>query len=80
VSPARGALSTPSSSSIVRPVAGHAQCVVCGESFCSKAVWRKHRTGEWAARRCMPPDEMRAIGLVQNPAAVWLAPLQGVVR
>jgi hypothetical protein len=44
----------------------------CGEYFNSTAAFDKHRTGEWTARRCLSPDEMRAIGMAQTASGFWI--------
>jgi hypothetical protein len=41
----------------------HCQCPTCGEYFNSTYAFDKHRTGEYAARRCMSRDEMMAKGM-----------------
>ncbi|TCG08362.1 hypothetical protein BZM27_12565 [Paraburkholderia steynii] len=54
------------------------QCPTCGEFFNSSSAFDKHRTGPFgkasapAQRRCMSPDEMRALGMVKNDAGFWI--------
>lgn len=55
------------------------QCPTCGEFFNSTYAFDKHRTGPFgkastpAQRRCLKPDEMRAIGMLKNEAGFWVS-------
>ena len=48
------------------------QCAGCREYFNSTLAFDKHRTGVGAARRCRTPEEMRSIGMSQNPQGWWI--------
>ncbi len=52
------------------------QCAGCREYFNSTAAFDKHRTGHGAERRCRTPEEMRAIGMSQNPQGWWVTKLR----
>jgi len=49
-------------------------CKTCGEHFNSTRAFDKHRTETYAqlSRRCLSPDEMRALGVSQNAAGFWI--------
>lgn len=54
------------------------QCPTCREFFNSNGAFDKHRTGAFgkasgpSQRRCLKPDEMRAIGMTKNDAGFWI--------
>ncbi len=55
------------------------QCAGCGEFFNSTTAFDKHRTGPFgrasgpSQRRCMTPDEMRAIGMTRPHHGFWIS-------
>lgn len=50
------------------------QCQGCKAYFRSSTGFDKHRTGEHGVnRRCMTPDEMRAVGMSVNNDGWWVA-------
>lgn len=62
-------------------------CRACGETFQSLSGFDEHRIGKYEkrdekgkvkqryTRRCLAPDEMRAIGLATNERGRWGHPL-----
>lgn len=52
-------------------------CWGCHQSFTGTTAGDKHRVGKHSVfegpkrRRCLTPDEMRAIGMEQNDRGVW---------
>jgi hypothetical protein len=50
----------------------HCKCPTCGEYFNSTRAFDKHRTGEYGARRCLSPDDMRVRGMVVSATGWWL--------
>jgi hypothetical protein len=51
----------------------HCACPTCAEYFNSTRAFDKHRSGEWTARRCLSPDEMRAKGMDMSTEGWWLS-------
>lgn len=57
------------------------QCAACGHTFGGERGFDRHRCGDYAkpgepqgTRRCMTPDEITTIGLIQDEAGVWRHP------
>ena len=50
----------------------HCACSVCNERFNSTAAFDKHRTGDWQARRCMTPEQMRSKGMAISATGWWV--------
>jgi hypothetical protein len=54
------------------------RCPVCGEPFNTAAGFDKHRVGQHGTddRRCLNPDEMRALGMARAHSGFWVTRLQ----
>jgi hypothetical protein len=51
----------------------HNQCPGCGLYFNSTHAFDKHRAGAFGVdRRCRTPDEMLAVGMVENAGGWWI--------
>jgi hypothetical protein len=48
------------------------QCAACEEFFLSVSGFDMHRVGDPDRRRCLTPDEMRALGMSKNAGGLWI--------
>ena len=58
---------------LTRKLSGdHCRCSTCREYFNSTSAFDRHRTGDYAGRRCLTVDEMHAKGMVISATGWWL--------
>ena len=50
----------------------HCQCPRCGLYFNSVHGFDHHRVGDYTDRRCLGPDELRAMGWSLNAGGWWI--------
>lgn len=53
---------------VLRVGGRNCQCAVCGEYFSGVATFDRHLVG---TSKCRTPDEMYALGMLQNQFSVW---------